>query len=84
MGNTPRTPDGGFGPTAQAIRDSLEAALAANANERVTWSGPHRQRPLTDALIVPRPRSGLARHWWEPVVAKHLISSTHNQPGEPS
>jgi alkanesulfonate monooxygenase SsuD/methylene tetrahydromethanopterin reductase-like flavin-dependent oxidoreductase (luciferase family) len=33
----------------------LELLLAINGQERVTWSGPHRQRPLTDALIVPRP-----------------------------
>jgi alkanesulfonate monooxygenase SsuD/methylene tetrahydromethanopterin reductase-like flavin-dependent oxidoreductase (luciferase family) len=33
----------------------LELLLAANASERVTWSGPHRRRPLDDTLIVPRP-----------------------------
>jgi alkanesulfonate monooxygenase SsuD/methylene tetrahydromethanopterin reductase-like flavin-dependent oxidoreductase (luciferase family) len=40
-------------------RDSLYAAklellLAVNAGERVTWDGPHRARPLRDALVVPR------------------------------
>jgi alkanesulfonate monooxygenase SsuD/methylene tetrahydromethanopterin reductase-like flavin-dependent oxidoreductase (luciferase family) len=39
--------------------DSLYAAkldllLAVNANERVTWDGPHRDLPLRDALVVPR------------------------------
>src|SRR4051794_33485478 len=29
FGNTPRTPDGGYGPTAQAIRDVLEAVKLA-------------------------------------------------------
>src|ERR1700712_3730244 len=33
----------------------LELLVAANAQERVTWNGPHRRRPLQDALIVPRP-----------------------------
>lgn len=37
----------------------LELLLAANASEQVTWSGPHRQRPLQDALIVPRPEQPL-------------------------
>lgn len=32
----------------------LDLLIAANSNERVTWNGPHRGRPLTDALIVPR------------------------------
>jgi alkanesulfonate monooxygenase SsuD/methylene tetrahydromethanopterin reductase-like flavin-dependent oxidoreductase (luciferase family) len=36
-------------------RSKLELLMAINAHERVTWSGPHRTRPLTDALIVPRP-----------------------------
>jgi len=40
-------------------RDSLYAAkldvlLAVNGSERVTWDGPHRARPLCDALVVPR------------------------------
>jgi alkanesulfonate monooxygenase SsuD/methylene tetrahydromethanopterin reductase-like flavin-dependent oxidoreductase (luciferase family) len=29
FGNTPRTPDGGYGPTAQALRDALEAVKVA-------------------------------------------------------
>jgi alkanesulfonate monooxygenase SsuD/methylene tetrahydromethanopterin reductase-like flavin-dependent oxidoreductase (luciferase family) len=33
----------------------LELLLAVNEHEQVTWSGPHRRRPLQDALIVPRP-----------------------------
>jgi alkanesulfonate monooxygenase SsuD/methylene tetrahydromethanopterin reductase-like flavin-dependent oxidoreductase (luciferase family) len=37
----------------------LELLLAANADERVTWNGPHRRRPLQDALIVPRPEQPL-------------------------
>jgi alkanesulfonate monooxygenase SsuD/methylene tetrahydromethanopterin reductase-like flavin-dependent oxidoreductase (luciferase family) len=40
----------------------LELLLAVNANEQVTWSGPHRHRPLQDALIVPRPEQPL-RVW---------------------
>jgi alkanesulfonate monooxygenase SsuD/methylene tetrahydromethanopterin reductase-like flavin-dependent oxidoreductase (luciferase family) len=40
-------------------RSKLELLLEANASERVTWSGPHRKRPLTDALIVPRPEQPL-------------------------
>src|SRR3954447_12697538 len=31
----------------------LELLLALNEQEQVTWNGPHRQRPLTSALIVP-------------------------------
>jgi alkanesulfonate monooxygenase SsuD/methylene tetrahydromethanopterin reductase-like flavin-dependent oxidoreductase (luciferase family) len=33
----------------------LDLLLEANSHDRVTWSGPHRRRPLDDALIVPRP-----------------------------
>jgi len=40
----------------------FELLLALNANERLTWDGPHRKRPLTDALIVPRPEQPL-RIW---------------------
>jgi len=40
----------------------LELLLAANADEQVTWCGPHRRRPLQDALIVPRPEQPL-RAW---------------------
>src|SRR3954449_8181278 len=31
----------------------LELLLALNSHERVTWSGPHRHRPLEDVLFVP-------------------------------
>jgi alkanesulfonate monooxygenase SsuD/methylene tetrahydromethanopterin reductase-like flavin-dependent oxidoreductase (luciferase family) len=37
----------------------LELLLALNASEQVTWSGPHRRRPLQDTLIVPRPEQPL-------------------------
>src|SRR3954451_350011 len=40
----------------------LELLMAANRDSRVTWSGPHRTHPLTDALIVPRPEEPL-RIW---------------------
>ena len=40
----------------------LDLLLALNRGERVTWSGPHRRRPLDDALIVPRPDEPL-RVW---------------------
>ncbi|ABL81693.1 MULTISPECIES: LLM class flavin-dependent oxidoreductase [unclassified Nocardioides] len=40
----------------------FEMLLALNAQERVTWNGPHRQRPLSDVLIVPRPEQPL-RIW---------------------
>ncbi len=40
----------------------LDLLLAANRDARVTWSGPHRKRPLEDALIVPRPEDPL-RIW---------------------
>src|SRR5690606_21187052 len=30
FGNTPRSPDGGYGSTAQAVRDALEAARLAD------------------------------------------------------
>jgi alkanesulfonate monooxygenase SsuD/methylene tetrahydromethanopterin reductase-like flavin-dependent oxidoreductase (luciferase family) len=40
-------------------RSKLDLLLAANAAKRVTWNGPHRQRPLQDALIVPRPEQPL-------------------------
>jgi alkanesulfonate monooxygenase SsuD/methylene tetrahydromethanopterin reductase-like flavin-dependent oxidoreductase (luciferase family) len=32
----------------------LDLLLAVNDSERVTWSGPFRDLPLTDALVVPR------------------------------
>ncbi len=40
----------------------LELLLALNRHEQVTWSGPHRRRPLQDTLIVPRPEQPL-RIW---------------------
>src|SRR5215211_1216019 len=40
----------------------LELLLALNGHERVTWSGPHRRRPLEDTLVVPRPEQPL-RIW---------------------
>ncbi|SCF33612.1 Flavin-dependent oxidoreductase, luciferase family (includes alkanesulfonate monooxygenase SsuD and methylene tetrahydromethanopterin reductase) [Micromonospora purpureochromogenes] len=40
-------------------RSKLDLLIAANEHHRVTWKGPHRQRPLNDALIVPRPEQPL-------------------------
>jgi len=40
----------------------LDLLLAVNDQDRVTWEGPHRRRPLTDTLIVPRPEQPL-RIW---------------------
>lgn len=40
----------------------LELLLALNGQDRVTWSGPHRRRPLVDTLVVPRPEQPL-RIW---------------------
>jgi alkanesulfonate monooxygenase SsuD/methylene tetrahydromethanopterin reductase-like flavin-dependent oxidoreductase (luciferase family) len=37
----------------------LELLLAVTHNEHVTWSGPHRQRPLVDTIVVPRPEQPL-------------------------
>lgn len=37
----------------------LELLLAANRSERVSFAGPHRRRPLHDALVVPRPEQPL-------------------------
>jgi alkanesulfonate monooxygenase SsuD/methylene tetrahydromethanopterin reductase-like flavin-dependent oxidoreductase (luciferase family) len=37
----------------------LELLLAVNGQQRVTWNGPHRRRPLNDALVVPRPERPL-------------------------
>jgi alkanesulfonate monooxygenase SsuD/methylene tetrahydromethanopterin reductase-like flavin-dependent oxidoreductase (luciferase family) len=37
----------------------LELLMALNGQGRVTWSGPHRRRPLVDTLIVPRPEQPL-------------------------
>ncbi len=33
----------------------LELLLALNRGERISWDGPHRQRPLADTLVVPQP-----------------------------
>jgi alkanesulfonate monooxygenase SsuD/methylene tetrahydromethanopterin reductase-like flavin-dependent oxidoreductase (luciferase family) len=40
----------------------LELLISINQHERVTWSGPHRRRPLKDTLVVPRPEQPL-RIW---------------------
>jgi alkanesulfonate monooxygenase SsuD/methylene tetrahydromethanopterin reductase-like flavin-dependent oxidoreductase (luciferase family) len=40
----------------------LELLLALNRHDCVTWSGPHRRRPLEDTLVVPRPEQPL-RIW---------------------
>ena len=40
----------------------LDLLMAINSHEHVSWSGPHRQRPLQDRLIVPRPEQPL-RIW---------------------
>src|SRR5215217_696177 len=40
----------------------LGLLLALDRDERVTWSGPHRRRPLQDTLVVPRPEQPL-RIW---------------------
>src|SRR3954449_4452947 len=40
----------------------FELLLELNRHERVTWSGPHRRRPLHDTLVVPRPEQPL-RIW---------------------
>ncbi len=40
----------------------LALLMAINAQECVTWQGPHRRRPLQDARIVPRPEQSL-RIW---------------------
>src|SRR3954454_24231187 len=37
----------------------LELLLAVNSREQISWRGPHRRRPLQDALIVPRPEQPL-------------------------
>jgi alkanesulfonate monooxygenase SsuD/methylene tetrahydromethanopterin reductase-like flavin-dependent oxidoreductase (luciferase family) len=44
------------------FRSKLDLLLQLNGNERVTWSGPHRNRPLHDTLVVPRPEQPL-RIW---------------------
>jgi alkanesulfonate monooxygenase SsuD/methylene tetrahydromethanopterin reductase-like flavin-dependent oxidoreductase (luciferase family) len=37
----------------------FELLLAITRGERVSWTGPHRQRPLVDTLVVPRPEQPL-------------------------
>lgn len=37
----------------------LDLLRTVNQQERVTWSGPHRRRPLDDAPVVPRPEQPL-------------------------
>ena len=44
------------------VSSKLELLLALNRQERVTWSGPHRRRPLKDLPVVPRP-DNLLRIW---------------------
>lgn len=44
------------------FHSKLELLLQLNRDERVTWSGPHRSRPLNDTLVVPRPERPL-RIW---------------------
>ena len=36
-------------------RSKLDLLLAVNDHDQVSWDGPHRRRPLRDALVVPRP-----------------------------
>ena len=40
----------------------LDLLLELNRHDRVTWSGPHRRRPLEVTLVVPRPEQPL-RIW---------------------
>lgn len=40
----------------------LELLLALNEQERVSWQGPHRRRPLANTLIAPRPEQPI-RIW---------------------
>jgi len=37
----------------------FELLLAVNSREQLSWAGPHRRRPLEDALVVPRPEQPL-------------------------
>jgi hypothetical protein len=47
FGNTPRTPDNGYGPTAQAVRDVLEAVkLAEDAGLDFFGVGEHHTRSM--------------------------------------
>lgn len=40
----------------------LELLMAVNAEENLTWHGPHRRRPLQDVTVYPRPEQPL-RLW---------------------
>ncbi|MDX2604259.1 LLM class flavin-dependent oxidoreductase [Streptomyces caniscabiei] len=40
----------------------LDLLMAVNADENVTWHGPHRSRPLRDVTVFPRPEEPL-RIW---------------------
>jgi alkanesulfonate monooxygenase SsuD/methylene tetrahydromethanopterin reductase-like flavin-dependent oxidoreductase (luciferase family) len=40
----------------------LDLLMHLNRKETVTWSGPHRRRPLQETLVVPRPEQPL--HIW--------------------
>src|SRR3954462_11281108 len=40
-------------------RSKVDLLMKANQHDRVSWSGPHRRRPLNDTLIVPRPEQPL-------------------------
>lgn len=44
------------------FQSKLNLLMAVNDRERVTWNGPHRRRPLANALVVPRPDQPL-RLW---------------------
>lgn len=44
------------------FRSKFELLLEANRHERITWNGPHRQRPLENTLVVPRAESPM-RIW---------------------
>jgi hypothetical protein len=61
FGNTPHTADGGYGPTAQAIRDALEAVrLAEEVGLDVFGFGEHHTRSMpvsspTSLVVTPAP-----------------------------
>jgi alkanesulfonate monooxygenase SsuD/methylene tetrahydromethanopterin reductase-like flavin-dependent oxidoreductase (luciferase family) len=51
FGHTPRTPDSGYGPTAQAVRDVLEAVkLAEDAGLDFFGFGEHHMKNLARPL----------------------------------
>lgn len=37
----------------------LDLLLAISGGERISWTGPHRHRPLVDTVVVPRPEQPL-------------------------